>query len=79
MGEIEIKTPQEAQRDELLQVIAVLIERLGGEVVIGQEEFACFDGVQVLGRNLSSGYVRFRLSEDDEESVVEVPEHIPVE
>lgn len=72
----EIKTPHEATLDELVQVIAVLIDRMGGEVVIGQEEFAAYDGVQILGRNLSSGYVRFRLAEEDEESIDEsVPKH----
>lgn len=74
----EIVTPTEAKLDELLQLLALLINRLGGEIVIGRHEFTEFDGVKVVGRNLTSGYVLFRLDEEDEEiGVCDLHQHDP--
>jgi hypothetical protein len=65
MGEdFEIIDPHEAQIDTLLQILAVLIRRLGGETVISRAEFEEFEGVPVTGCLIAKGYVRFRLGEE---------------
>lgn len=64
----EFVTPQEAKLDALLQVIACLIDRLGGEVIISHKEDSMYEDVPVVGRNLTSGYVVLRLGDEDEES-----------
>jgi hypothetical protein len=67
----EIITPAEAKLDELLQVLAVLLDRLGGEAVIGYKEFSMYEGVPVLACTLAAGYVRLHLGDEDEEVVFE--------
>jgi hypothetical protein len=52
--------------DTLLQVLAVLVDRLGGEVVIGKNDFDAYAGVPVLLRNLSSSYILLRIPMDEE-------------
>lgn len=64
----KLETPQEAKINALLQVVACLIDRLGGEVVISQKEYSMYEDVPVVGRNLTSGYVALRLGDEDEES-----------
>jgi hypothetical protein len=72
MGDL-ITNPAEAKLETLLQIMACLIERLGGEVVIGRKEFTAFEGVPVVGRNLSGGYVVLRLGDEDEAEFIELP------
>lgn len=75
--DFEIVNPQEAQLDTLLQILAVLIDRMGGEVVISRAEFEAFEKVPVVGRAIAKDYVRFRLAEEDEEvaiTEVDLPE-----
>ena len=67
----EIVTPQEAKIESLLQILAVLLDKLGGEVVISRREFEMLEGVPVVGRHISPEYVVFRLAEEDEEVVLE--------
>ena len=50
--------------DTLVQILAVLIDRLGGEVVVSRREFDMYGGVSVLGRNLSSDHMLLRLGGD---------------
>ena len=71
----EIMTPQEAKIESLLQMLAVLIDRLGGEVLISHKEYSMYEGVSVVARNLTSGYVVMRLGDEDEESftTIEIP------
>jgi hypothetical protein len=57
----------EVKIDQLLQLLAVLVERLGGEVVISRKEFTMLEGVLVLGRHLSPEYVALRLAIEDEQ------------
>jgi hypothetical protein len=76
----EIVTPQEAMIESLLQIVAVLLDKMGGEVIISRRDFEMLEGVPVIGRYISKDYVVFRLAEEDEESDVEIidfPEEIP--
>lgn len=76
----EIVTPQEAKIESLLQIVAVLLDKMGGEVIISRRDFEMLEGVPVVGRYISKDYVVFRLAEEDEESDVEFmdfPEEIP--
>ena len=72
--DFEIVNPKEDQLDTLLQILAVLIDRVGGEVVISRAEFEAFEGVPVVGRSIARDYVRFRLAEEDEEVIIEETE-----
>lgn len=65
---MEDPTP-EAKLDQLLQLLAVLIERLGGEVIVSRTEFSMFEDVPVVGRSLSRDYVLLRLGGEDEQSM----------
>lgn len=62
----KLLTPHEAEIDRLLQVMAALIERLGGEVVLSREEIESFFDIPVVSRVISPDYVRFRLIYPDE-------------
>lgn len=76
----EIVTPQEAMIESLLQIVAVLLDKMGGEVIISRRDFEMLEGVPVVGRHISKDYVVFRLAEEDEESDVEIidfPEENP--
>jgi hypothetical protein len=76
----EIVTPQEAMIESLLQIVAVLLDKMGGEVIISRRDFEMLEGVPVVGHHISKDYVVFRLAEEDEESDVEIidfPEEIP--
>lgn len=72
--DFEIVNPQEAQLDTLLQILAVLIDRLNGEVVISRAEFEAYEGVPVVGCSIARDYVRFRLALEDEDALVEETE-----
>lgn len=75
----EIVTPHEAQVDTLLQIIACLLDRLGGEVVISRQDFEMYEDAPVVGRHLTRDYVVFRLAYEDEEGDVSMglPEENP--
>ena len=42
-----VVTPQDSKIDTLLQIIAVLLDRIGGEVVINSKEYSMYEGVPV--------------------------------
>lgn len=48
-----------------LQLLAVLIDRLGGEVLIDRKEFTFLEDVPVVGRDYGS-HVVLRLGDEDE-------------
>lgn len=75
----EIVTPHEAQIETLLQLLACLLDQLGGEVVISRESFTAYEGVPIVGRHISSNYVMLRLAYEDEESGVnlDIPDMPP--
>lgn len=52
--------------------MAVLIERLGGEVVVSRRELEAFFDVPVITRTISPDYVLFRIAYPDE--VAETPD-----
>jgi hypothetical protein len=72
--DFKIVDPAQEPLDTLLQVLAVLIDRAGGEVVISRTEFEAFEDVPVVGRLIARDYVRFRLAEEDEEVIIEETE-----
>jgi hypothetical protein len=77
---IEIVTPHEAKIESLLQLLAVLLDKLGGEVVISRRDIEMLEGVQVVGHAISKDYVVFRLAEEDEgedTEVIDLDEEIP--
>ena len=47
-----------------LQLLAVLLNRAGGETVISQEEFDSFEGVQVQARHLGRDHLKIQLEEE---------------
>lgn len=51
--------------DMALQLLAVLLNRSGGEVFISQEEFDEFEGVQVKARQLGRDHIRLQLEDED--------------
>jgi hypothetical protein len=55
---------QEMKIDTLIQVMAVLLARLGGDAVISHEEFASLEGVSIIGRNLPPSHIMFRLEDE---------------
>jgi hypothetical protein len=57
--------------DNLLQILAVLIDRLGTEVVIAKKDFDCYKDVPVLVRTLSPDYILLR-TPVDEEAFIEI-------
>jgi hypothetical protein len=48
--------------ENLLQIMSLLVDRLGGEVIFSKEEFACYKTSKVLMRYISEDYVRLRIS-----------------
>ena len=73
----KIMTPHEAEIDKLLQVMACLIDKLGGEVFISRHELEAYFDTPVLTRVISPDYVRFTLGEENETSVpsiIDLPE-----
>lgn len=78
--DFKIVDPAQEPLDTLLQILAVLIDRAGGEVVINRAEFEAYEDVPVVGRAIAKDYVRFRLAEEDEEVIIEerdLPEETP--
>ena len=70
MSNKKLMTPHEAEMDKLLQVMAVLIDRLGGEVILKRREIESFFDVPVVSRVISPDYVLFRVNYPDEDEIV---------
>jgi hypothetical protein len=76
----EIVTPHEAQLETLLTLLAILLDRVGGELVISRRDFEMFDRAPVVGRYISKDYVLLRLAYEDEMGdmeEVDLPEENP--
>jgi len=74
----EIVTPHEAQIETLLQILACLLDQLGGEVVLSRASFSAYEGVPVVGRYISKDYVMLRIAlEDEGEVTIDLPEDRP--
>jgi hypothetical protein len=72
----KLMTPHEAEMDKLMQIMAVLIEKLGGEVIVSRQELEAFFDVPVITRAISPDYVMFRIvypDELDETTDVDLP------
>ena len=59
----KLMTPHEAEIDRLLQVMAVLVEKLGGEVFVSRQELEAYFDVPVLTRYVSKDYIRLTVGE----------------
>jgi hypothetical protein len=71
MSEKIFFTPTEHKLHVALQLLAVLIDRLGGEILIDRKEFEFFEDCPVVGRDYGT-HVVFRLGDEDEEQVTEI-------
>ena len=72
MRDKKLMTPHEAEIDRLLQIMAVLIDKLGGEVFVNRRELELFFDVPVVSRVISPDYILFRVSYPDEADDVEI-------
>jgi hypothetical protein len=66
MKDKKLLTPHEAEIDKLLQIMAVLIDKLGGEVIVNRHEIEAFFDVPVVSRVISPDYIRFRVDYPEE-------------
>lgn len=72
----KLLTPHEAEIDKLMQIMAVLIEKLGGEVIISRQEIESFFDIPVVSRVISADYVMFRNvypDESDDSKDIDLP------
>ena len=72
MRDKKLMTPHEAEIDRLLQIMAVLLDKLGGEGIINRRDIELFFDVPVLSRAISPDYILFRVAYPDEADAVEV-------
>jgi hypothetical protein len=75
MADSKIMTPHEAEIDKLTQIIALLVAKLGGEVLINRHELEEFFDVPVLSRVISPDYCLLRLSDEDQAVEIEIIDH----
>jgi hypothetical protein len=60
----EIVNPQELREEQLLRLLAVFVQRFGGEVVITQREFEMLEGVAVFAAQVTPEHLRLRLYDE---------------
>jgi hypothetical protein len=60
----EIVNPQELREEQLLRLLAVFIQRFGGEVFISRDEFEMLEGVEVFAQQITPEDLRLRLYDD---------------
>jgi hypothetical protein len=71
----KLLTPHEAEIDRLLQIMAVLVDRLGGEVIVNRHELEAFFDVPVVSRVISPDYILFRVNYPDETEIeIDLPD-----
>jgi hypothetical protein len=72
MRDKKLMTPHEAEIDRLVQIMAVLLDKLGGEVILHRRDIELFFDVPVISRVISPDYVLFRVAYPDEVDDVEI-------
>lgn len=72
MRDKKLMTPHEAEIDRLLQIMAVLLDKLGGEVILNRRDIELFFDVPVVSRVISPDYILFRVAYPDEDDGVEI-------
>lgn len=80
MRDRKLLTPHEAEIDRLLQIMAVLIDKLGGEVIVSRRDLELFFDVPVKSRVISEDYVLLHVAYPDDEALasdVDLPEENP--
>jgi NAD(P)H-hydrate repair Nnr-like enzyme with NAD(P)H-hydrate dehydratase domain len=75
----KLLTPHEAEIDRLLQIMAVLIDKLGGEVVLNRQEMEAYFDATVVTRVISPDYILLRVNPDETSEAVDIdlPEETP--
>ncbi len=63
-SKLNIVTPQELREEQLLRLLAVFVQRFGGEVVITQNEFEMLEGVEVFAAQITPEHLRLRLYDE---------------
>lgn len=64
--DVKIRSSAETQLETMVQIMAVLLDKLGGEVVISRRDFEMYEDVPVVGHRISPDYVVFRLGDEDQ-------------
>lgn len=72
MADRKIMTPQEAQIDQMTQILACLLGKLGGEALINRHELQEYFDVPVLTEVISGDYVRLYLRDEDQAIEIEI-------
>ena len=72
MADRKIMTPQEAQIDQMTQILACLLGKLGGEALINRRELQDYFDVPVLTEVISGDYVRLYLRDEDQAIEIEI-------
>ena len=75
----KLMTPHEAEIDKLLQIMACLVAKMGGEVIINRQELQSFFDTPVLTQVISGDYIRLYLKDEDQYIVesIDLPEENP--
>ena len=73
MAEKIFFSPDEVKLENALQLLAILICRLGGEVSISRKEFSEFEGCPIVGKDYGECVVLRLGDEDEEEEMIEGP------
>lgn len=63
-SDFEIIDTQEMREDVLLQLLAVFVNRFGGEVMISAREFGAVEGCLLLAKHVTPEHLRLRLGEE---------------
>ena len=71
------EAPLDNQIENLIQIVAVLLDRVGGEIVISRKDFEMYEGVPVVGRQIGKGYIMLRLADEDEAYAEDSAEKFP--
>ena len=72
MADRKIMTPHEAQIDQMTQIIACLLGKLGGDTIVHRKELQEYFDVPVLTEVISGDYVRLYLRDEDQAVEIEI-------
>jgi hypothetical protein len=61
---LEIVNPQELREEQLLRLVAIFVQRFGGEVVVTKNEFEMLEGVAVFAQQVTPEHLRLRLYDE---------------
>jgi hypothetical protein len=61
---LEIVNPQELREEQLLRLVAVFVQRFGGEVTLSEREFEMMEGADIFASHPAPGILRLRLYDE---------------